>query len=153
MTVLKQEIPSPFATDQGKKIVKTSNKEQQVDEISQIVPTTTNATIKNGTTTSANNSSTSVATVANANVMNCHLNGNSNSSTSNELVNCLDNVAQQQPNSNDQHDERNDSNNLSMNYWYSSFLMVLKLMTKLCYLFAETGNDQKKEEQSAEGSK
>lgn len=117
LTVLKQEIPSPFGTDQVKKLVKTSplNKEQ-VDEISQIDQASSSAAIKNGTTTSANNRSTSVGTVAtNTNVMTCHLNGNSNSSASNELVNCLDNVAQQQPNSNDQNDERNDSNNLSMN--------------------------------------
>lgn len=107
LTVLKQEIPSPFGSEQVKKIVKASSlNKEQVDEISQIDQTTAGATIKNG---APNN----VAGTSNANAISCHLNGNSNSSASNELVNCLDNVAQQQSNPNDQIDEHNDSKNLS----------------------------------------
>lgn len=41
---------------------------------------------------SANNANT---TANNSNNINCHLNGNSDSSASNDLVNCLENIAQQ----------------------------------------------------------
>lgn len=126
LTVLKQEIPSPFGNDQVKKIGKGSSplNKDQVDEITQIEQA---ATIKNGTTTdpnaqntngTANNNNNNTNAVggggSNANNMACHLNGNSNSSASNDLVNCLDNVGQNQPSPNDPNDERNDSNNLSM---------------------------------------
>lgn len=115
LTVLKQEIPSPFGSDQVKKIAKALplNKEQ-VDEISQIDQTAASATIKNGC---PNN----VAGTNNANTITCHLNGNSNSSASNELVNCLENVAQQQQ-PNDQIDDHNDSNNLSTKCFPNSFI-------------------------------
>lgn len=115
MTVLKQEIPSPFGNDQIKKIAKTSplNKEQ-VDEISQIEQATNSNAIKNANNTNGNgNNVINVTGAANPNSITCHLNGNSNSSASNDLVNCLDNVPQTQSNQNDHNDERNDSNILS----------------------------------------
>lgn len=113
LTVLKQEIPSPFGNDQVKKAAKASplNKDQ-VDEIEQA----TGTTIKTNATNIAGNN-TNVAGVSNANNIACHLNGNSNSSASNDFGNCLESVnqqQQQQSNQNDPNDERNDSNNLSM---------------------------------------
>ncbi|XP_031632495.1 transcription factor CP2-like protein 1 isoform X2 [Contarinia nasturtii] len=122
LTVLKQEIPSPFGNDQAKKIVKASplNKEQ-MDEISQIEQAANGTSMKNGNNTAINNTGTNNSatngTVAtnnsgaspNANIA-CHLNGNSNSSASNDLVNCLESVGQQANNQNDLNDERNDSN-------------------------------------------
>lgn len=130
MTVLKQEIPSPFGSnDQVKKINKPSalNKEQ-VDEISQIDQVTIkNGNAGNNTTANTNVAGCGAISVATT-VAACHLNGNnsnSNSSTSNELVNCLENVAaaaaaaaaaQHQSNANDQNDERNETNGLSMKF-------------------------------------
>lgn len=124
MTVLKQEIPSPFESDQVKKIVKTSilNKEQ-VHEISEIDQVTTNAAEinKNGNMANGNagNANASVTGNTAAAAAACPLIGssNSNSSTSNELANCLENVAaQHQVNSNEQNDERIESNSLRM--WF-----------------------------------
>lgn len=129
LTVLKQEIPSPFGNDQVKKTVKglPLNK-AQVDEILQIEQaangkngsTATNSNT-NGTpnnTINSNNNTNAVGgttnTNTNTNTITCHLNGNSNSSTSNDLVNCLDNVGPNQQLSNDPNDEHSDSNNLSM---------------------------------------
>ncbi|XP_055312073.1 transcription factor CP2-like protein 1 isoform X2 [Sitodiplosis mosellana] len=125
LTVLKQEIPSPFGNDHGKKIVKGSPmSKEQVDEISQIEQvanggkngnnntTANNNNTTNGTVNSNNNNTNAVGGANNANNMACHLNGNSNSSASNDLVNCLDSVGQNQSSPNDPNDERNDSNNL-----------------------------------------
>lgn len=122
LTVLKQEIPSPFGNDQPKKVVKTSllNKDQ-VDDISQIEQAT-GASIKAGASTISNTTgttvvaavnSTNVAGVTNPNSITCHLNGNSNSSASNDFGNCLENVTRNQQQSNP-NDELNDSSNLSM---------------------------------------
>lgn len=110
LTVLKQEIPSPFGSDQVKKAIKTPPlSKEHADDIDQV---TSNAVIKNNVSGSATgtNANGNLTGAPNANAIACHLNGNSNSSTSNELLNCLDNV---QPNSNDPNDERNDSKNLS----------------------------------------
>lgn len=128
LTVLKQEIPSPFGSDQVKKIIKTSALiKEQVDEIAQIdqVQQTKNGNLASanigsgggGGNGNTNNANANIATAATVSIPPCHLNGNSNSnsSTSNELVNCLENVnAQHQPNANDPNDERNESNGLSM---------------------------------------
>lgn len=134
LTVLKQEIPSPFGPDQVKKIAKTSAAliKEQVDEIShidQVQPKNgniVNANVGGGgggnTATSNNNNANNNGNVNGVAVSNtvavpsCHLNGNSNSNSSTELVNCLENVAaQHQSNANDLNDERNESNSLSMN--------------------------------------
>lgn len=127
LTVLKQEIPLPFGSEQVKKIVKISTlNKAQVDEIAQIKQVTTNAT-------ATNKSNDNLAIVVNTNqalvaattaasgpiAVASHLNGNSNSSssastdvsTSNELVNCLESVAaRDQTHSNDRNDEYDGSN-------------------------------------------
>lgn len=159
MTVLKQEIPSPFGSDQVKKIVKSSalNKEQ-VDEISQI----DQVTIKNGnlTSTNAGNTNTNiagavaVATTAVGTIAACHLNGNSNSnsSASNELANCLENVAAAQHQSNDQNDERNESTSLSMcDFLDCKISYLIKSYCAIVFVYLELGH--MKDDRSAEESR
>lgn len=146
--MLKQEIPTPFGNDQVKKIAKGSSlNKEQVDEISQIEQAANgkNGTVANSNANGAanngnnntNNNTNAVGGGSNANNMACHLNGNSNSSTSNDLVNCLDNVGQNQQSPNDPNDDRNDSNNLSM--WSKTLIDVpfqnFKFM-KLCFTWA-----------------
>lgn len=87
---------------------------EQVDEISHIEQATGNVTNKNGTSATANgNNNNTTNAVGGVSSMACHLNGNSNSSVSNDLVNCLDSVGQNQSSPNDPNDERNDSSSLS----------------------------------------
>lgn len=104
-----------------KKLVKTPLIKEQVNEISQL----DQVQAKNGNLANANVSG--VAPTGSVAVPSCHLNGsNSNSSTSNELANCLDNVnAQHQSNANDLNDERNDSNALSKRTYFIRFMQNL----------------------------
>lgn len=164
LTVLKQEIPSPFGNDQVKKIVKASplNKEQ-MDEISQIEQAASGATMKNGNNTGTNSTATNLAASnsgasPNANIV-CHLNGNSNSSTSNDLVNCLESVGQPANNQNDPNDERNV---ISMCHSHFPFWKLLSLGALLCErinnnascsFVTEAGIGQNKDEKSVEESK
>lgn len=141
LTVLKQEIPSPFGNDQGKKINKGSPmSKDQVDDIAHIEQATGNGTNKNGTTTSAatanasnNNTANTVGAVSNANNMACHLNGNSNSSASNDLVNCLDGVGQTQSPPTDPNDDRNDSNSLSRLPIECKYFVAIHFAHRSCF--------------------
>lgn len=164
LTVLKQEIPSPFGNDQVKKLVKSAalNKEQAND-----IEQATGANVKSG-----NNSGSAVTAaagdnntnpVSNANNITCHLNGNSNSSASNDFGNCLDNINQnqQQSNQNDANDELGDSNNLSTIIKHSTYsfrqIAFDEHETNLRQIpnfhFTEVNNGQTRDEKSTEESK
>lgn len=126
LTVLKQEISSPFGNDHVKKIAKALplNKDQ-VDEIQ----LATDGAANKNTTNGQGNNATNVANIT------CHLNGNSNSSASNDLVNCLDNVAQIHQQTNNQNDERNDLSSKFKNHLQKecaktiSFISLLQKQT------------------------
>lgn len=71
----------------------------------------------------------SIVNVANtATNINCQLNGNGDNSNPGELVNCLENIAQnqQQSNQNEQNVDRNDANKLSKDicHWFLDFTIV-----------------------------
>lgn len=141
LTVLKQEIPSPFGTEQIKKLPKTTlqvlSKVRYIgesgDKINQnqkhirtmtvysrsMQDSSDEGSSKEQQSNALNKGSSNAVTIVNvantaANI-NCQLNGNGDNSNPGDLVNCLDSIAQnqQQTNQNDSNVDRNDVNKLS----------------------------------------